>query len=155
MAEANLDHRYVHVNVAHMSCKITRRRDLDGDTLRAANVSEIGRAGAALVAVILAGAIPTGALAYEVRGQGTMSCGEWLQDRQLKDPSEQDVIRGDESWVLGFITGVNAASSSDAGNQSEAAGMFAWIDNYCRTHPLAQLVGATEQLWFSLNKAIK
>jgi hypothetical protein len=45
--------------------------------------------------------------------------------------------------------------SSSAGSKSDSAGMFAWIDTYCRAHPLDQLVGAAEQLWFALNKTSK
>ena len=103
---------------------------------------------ALLQSTLLTGTISTPGRAYEVFGNGSsVSCSQWLQDRQSASAERY----ADENWVLGFLTGVNAATSSTTGSGSDAAGKFAWIDNYCRAHPLELLVGAAERLWYALN----
>ena len=112
-----------------------------------------------MVAAFLAAAVPTVATAggyYLALAQGAISCGVWLRDR-LGD----DARIADEAWVSGFITGMNAgigaALGSDkllqVGRGTDAAGMFSWIDNYCRAHPLDHLARAAETLWDTLNDA--
>jgi hypothetical protein len=120
-------------------------------------VTRLRVAGAAMAAVLLMGTVPTPAQAYDYFGAGTLSCGQWLGDRQSASP--QHVLN--ESWVLGFVSGVNSGAGgfglsrlSNAGEDTDAAGMFAWLDNYCRAHPLEKLVGATEQLWLALQKPV-
>jgi hydrogenase/urease accessory protein HupE len=48
------------------------------------------------------------------------------------------------AWVLGFLSGVGfAASGLDPLNNMDGEGIWAWIDNYCRAHPIEQLSEAT------------
>jgi hypothetical protein len=117
--------------------------------MQAVGLSERRSAAGSLIAGLLVGMLSTTAQAYEVFGDcSSVSCSQWLEDRQ----SASSEHYADENWVLGFLTGVNAATSSTTGSGSDAEGKFAWIDNYCRAHPLELLVGAAERLWYALNQ---
>lgn len=78
---------------------------------------------------------------YTILGAGGRPCGSWLQAR---NPStEREVL---QSWVLGYITSVNANVLTTT--QDVAAGMspeklFSWIDTYCTEHPLDSIARAT------------
>jgi hypothetical protein len=53
--------------------------------------------------------------------------------------------------VLGYVTAINAQvttgpSPHDVTRGTDAEGLFAWIDNYCRTNPLDTLSRATGSL---------
>ena len=61
------------------------------------------------------------------------SCGGYTMERTLPQRGQQL-----EYWALGFLSGVNMAGNADteflAGFDGEA--LWAWLDNYCRDHPL-------------------
>ena len=44
-------------------------------------------------------------------------------------------------WVVGYLSGVGAVDVAgyDPLNGMDAEGVFAWIDNYCRAHPLDKI----------------
>ena len=71
-------------------------------------------------------------------GIGGLSCGTWT--RQRGQGSVQADI--DREWILGFVTGVNwdRATSPDTrgsllGQGIDVKAWFAFLDNYCQTHP--------------------
>jgi hypothetical protein len=121
-------------------------------------------AGAAAVAALLAAAptVVTAAGYAETLGQGTISCRQWLQDRQ-ETGGQKWVIAVHEAWVLGFISGMNSGvldtlgfdKLSHAGEGTDSEDIFAWIDNYCRERPLDHLAGAALALWHVLRDASK
>jgi hypothetical protein len=92
---------------------------------------------------------------YVIFGVGGRPCGSWLQLRSQALP-ESAIL---QSWVLGYVTSVNANLLSV--NQDVTAGaapdaLFSWIDNYCAAHPLDSLARAASALLDSLlvkNKA--
>lgn len=54
-----------------------------------------------------------------------------------------------QSWVLGYMTSVNAnllTSSPDVVGGASPDELFKWIDNYCAAHPLDSLARATGAL---------
>jgi len=75
-------------------------------------------------------------------GQGTLSCGQWLQagntDRFIYI-----------AWVLGFVT---RANSSEALQATDRAAMEQWVNNYCAGNPLDNISGAAERLVAALRK---
>jgi hypothetical protein len=77
-----------------------------------------------------------------VLGQGGASCGTWLEARRTRG-SDTWVFR---AWILGFVSGVNAASQLDFLVEPDANAIFAWFDNYCRQHPLDKLSKASNAL---------
>jgi hypothetical protein len=78
---------------------------------------------------------------YTMMGAGVRSCGEWFSDRQGKKAGASPK----ESWVLGYISAINSLYPAaqiplDLLKGMDAEGIFVWIDNYCRDHPL-DLIG--------------
>ena len=115
-----------------------------------------------LIAALLAASVTTVATAYENLGSGSISCGQWLENRQATGAEERRIVFDDEDWVMGFITGMNLGAStfgheklSHAGGKTESAGMFEWIDNYCRANPLKDLANAADALWHTLSNESK
>ena len=83
---------------------------------------------------------------YTIRGSGTQSCGTWLEDRKVYN-SLQNAM--DTTWVLGFLTGMNAmdmmtrrSGGGKMGVTTDVDGLFAWVDNYCRANPLKTISDA-------------
>ena len=86
---------------------------------------------------------------YVILGAGSRPCGSWLQLRSQALP-ESAIL---QSWVLGYVTSVNANLLSV--NQDVTAGaapdaLFSWIDNYCAAHPLDSLARASGAMLDSL-----
>ena len=75
-------------------------------------------------------------------GSGTKSCGAWTEDRRTPDTH---AAFQDMQWVLGFLSGVGFMGQGeiDPLNGLDAHAVWAWIDNYCRDHPLSRISGAT------------
>lgn len=84
------------------------------------------------------------AFAYNVTviGLGMASCGTWTADR--KGNGWPAVV--DENWVLGFLSGAGIFGPSNINplGGTDDNGVFGWVDNYCKTHPLAQIDQAGE-----------
>lgn len=99
-----------------------------------------------LARAILAVALMTssaGAGSYSFIGQGGASCGTWIAVRRERAAS------GFEQWILGFLSGVGAegnvvGSQTNPLNGIDADAVWAWMDNYCRDHPLGQIIEAAE-----------
>jgi len=72
-----------------------------------------------------------------VYGPGTASCGKWTKE----NGSELGYMY--MGWVLGFVTAADIFKDLDL---TDAAGMKAFIDNYCRQHPTDPLSRATAHL---------
>jgi len=115
----------------------------------------IGRFGPiAAVAIPLCGVpqLSTADVNALVIGSGLDSCGAWTQDRR------NNVALGEESWVAGFLSGVNtvyAAETPGTGNlgqKTDYYGLMAWIDGYCQAHPLDDLLTASIFLVGELKK---
>src|SRR5438270_11418301 len=81
---------------------------------------------------------------HAVLGQGNVSCGSWLNDRQREDAASSRI-----AWVLGYVTAFNQYGSKPGGDVSGAKGteeIMAWIDNYCGRHPSDNLYRASDAL---------
>jgi hypothetical protein len=54
----------------------------------------------------------------------------------------------DESWVMGFLSGVGFEAHQEAQGVDnpldgmDVEGVWAWIDNYCQTHPINDIAQA-------------
>jgi hypothetical protein len=51
-------------------------------------------------------------------------------------------------WALGFLSGVNISGSAgtDFLEPIDGQAVWAWLDNYCRDHPLDEFPGAIKAL---------
>src|SRR5262245_59023769 len=70
-----------------------------------------------------------------VLGNGKNSCGSWLQNRVAVSWP----LLIEQASVEGYITGFNNYATNQNGHISagtDAEELFAWIDGYCRSHPL-------------------
>ena len=81
--------------------------------------------------------------AYTLAGTGTFSCGTWTADRRAAGRIQYP----DEAWVMGFLSGVGFVGQDgyDPLAGTDAEGVFAWFDNYCRMHPLETIATATSK----------
>ena len=79
---------------------------------------------------------------YVIFGAGSRPCGNWLQLRSQALPDS--VIL--QSWVLGYVTSINAnllSVSQDVSGGAAPDALYSWIDNYCASHPLDSVARAT------------
>jgi hypothetical protein len=91
---------------------------------------------------------------YAIFGAGGRPCGSWLQLRSQLNPDSAVL----QSWVLGYITSVNAnvlTTSQDVSGGDTPDALYSWIDGYCAAHPLDSLARATGSLLESLRAKSK
>jgi hypothetical protein len=96
------------------------------------------RALAVALGLMVALAAPP-AHAVHIIGVGVQSCRTWTADRRQGGSAASQ----DKQWVVGFLSG--AATWSPDLNPMEgidANAVFAWVDNYCRAHPLVKIIDA-------------
>lgn len=80
---------------------------------------------------------------FIILGPGTMSCGAWTEKRRSESGWPL------QFWLLGYITAINqfaAFGIEDISEDTDASGLFGWIDNWCRDHPLDTLNKAATHL---------
>jgi hypothetical protein len=76
-------------------------------------------------------------------GDGTKSCSQWTQARQIAD--ENIVLMA--QWIAGFLSGLNAESAdTDFLTGTDFDDMVAWVDKHCREQPLDVLGTAALKL---------
>jgi hypothetical protein len=88
-------------------------------------------------------------------GEGTATCGNWMLERS---PGQRVTAEGVGffSWVLGFLSGANANRvGPDFLEQTNPAGILAWMNSYCQGHPLDKIVNAAEKLQNELKARAK
>lgn len=81
-----------------------------------------------------------------VFGAGNSSCGAWSEAHK-GSTTIQTVTQ--EAWVGGFLTGFDVWSYKvipGIFGGIDSPGLFAWITNYCQSHPLGSLAEATAAL---------
>ena len=107
-----------------------------------------------LARVVLAAVLMTGdasaACLYHAIGSGTDACGSWTANAREYVPGHP-VTHGSiahkehAQWVVGFLSGVGYTGGDkdlDPLNNVDAAGVWAWVDDYCRAHPIQTLITA-------------
>jgi hypothetical protein len=74
--------------------------------------------------------------------RGTPSCGKWVEDRAQKGWGAIN----SQSWVLGFLSGVAAATEKEIIKGIDNPSIFLWIDNFCKANPLKDVADASHEL---------
>ena len=77
---------------------------------------------------------------------GTPSCGTWAAARE--NPSDGGAAQYGK-WVWGFESGLNWGGRNARGDVLrgfDGEGVLAWVDQFCREHPLDDLVAAVVAL---------
>ena len=98
-----------------------------------------------MIALLLLAAAPNH-FAYSMLGEGSMSCGEWV-DRRRAEPSR---VLPESAWVSGYVTAMARTDSVRSGREIarglERPGIDHWVDNYCAVHPLDNVETAASAL---------
>ena len=77
-----------------------------------------------------------------VDGDGTVGCGDYLQDRKN---GGRDAMYAD--WVVGFMSSYNLfGSKSQVEHLPNQATIMAYLDKHCRDSPLSHVVTGAIQL---------
>nr|TFG52931.1 MAG: hypothetical protein E4H34_04365 [Hyphomicrobiales bacterium] len=101
---------------------------------------------------------------FMVMGVGYNSCEAWTGDRNANEA----ISRVKEQWVFGYVTAVNnwllpgdRGAARDLAEGANAAGVLAWMDEYCLANPganvgnaVALLVRAFQDRWLAAHPAI-
>jgi hypothetical protein len=91
-------------------------------------------------------------LAQTYIGFGDQSCGSWAHERHTNSLRSIAYM----SWVLGVLSGVNLDDNllkrPDFLQNTDRDGVLGWMDNYCLSHPLDNLMSATVELIITLRK---
>ena len=96
------------------------------------------------------------ASAFAQTGFGQRTCGRWVEARTQKSiPKYQIDDLAMESWVAGFMTGMNYMAFTlkdkmDVLKQTDAPSAYLYIDNYCNKNPLSMLDEAASHLYIDL-----
>lgn len=93
---------------------------------------------AILVAVLVLSTNAHGGIPGTTIGEGAKSCGTWTEER-AHDSGRLGFMK---AWVLGFASGANLYTAHEDFLRRQdvpATAIYAWIDNYCRAHPLEPL----------------
>jgi hypothetical protein len=113
------------------------------------------RATAATAAVFLCTAslgcaenAPPGPGQFTNYGPGTASCGTWLAEHGTPMQQMQHYVLG--SSVLGWVTAAGYYGAHL--RHTDADAISAWVDNYCREHPLNKIQEAAAILVDELSK---
>jgi len=98
----------------------------------------------AIVVVVAASVAPLAANAKSRTeiGYGMATCGAWTTD---EDPNGR-VRQTRAAWILGYLSRASYDHAGDMLDPVDAPAIEAWIDNYCKAHPLDRLSRAAEAL---------
>jgi hypothetical protein len=98
----------------------------------------------ALAGIIMLPVSPSVAQSVNIEGSG-VNCSTWTDGRKTNRSQYF------ENYSLGFLDGMTMATQFEFwqadGNELRPSAVFAWIDNYCKNHPLDALTVALAQLY--------
>src|SRR5215472_11834349 len=80
-------------------------------------------------------------------GSGGVSCGKWLAQRRGKESSDEWIAwHGDLGWVLGWLSAAGYYTVGGNLRETDKDAVVAWVDKYCREHPLDNIQRAATSL---------
>ena len=91
------------------------------------------------LALLVAGYLnPAKAEQMVIMGSGALSCGQWIESRSLKNETVDGYLK---QWQQGFLSGLNyAADPENMVYLPEPTSQLLYIDGYCKTHPLDNVI---------------
>ena len=105
------------------------------------------------LAIFIGGTSGISAQQRTTMGAGTLSCGQWLQNRSLAEHpgNSQELVATYQmdAWLDGYLSGtnVNVPNWPDIfTSRPSSIAMYAWVDNYCRSNPLDRISAAANAL---------
>lgn len=93
-------------------------------------------------------------------GAGSQSCGKWLGFRKSGGDEERVTVMIITSWVQGFIFGAEASLGDDRTERAiqlipDSESIQAWVDKYCREHPIDQVFHGAVALHLEIVKKVQ
>ena len=115
------------------------------------------------IAVIGFSALTSPIDAQTIKGSGNDNCGDWIKYRQSvsgQQATSREVmlLSMEQSWIDGFVSGINATKAYGSGDllgSRPGEGMYAWVDNYCRSKPLDSILDASIALVSALRSQLR
>lgn len=86
--------------------------------------------------------LATSLLVAAVDARGSRSCAAWLEHRLEEAEGHTLHAEIDQTWLVGYLSGVVAGSGIDFLVGTDNASIFSMIDDYCQSHPLGHLAPA-------------
>lgn len=99
--------------------------------------------------VVFAIGFSTNSNALNIHIKGVASCGIWVKDRTEKIQSPL-IWMVDQSWLLGFLSGMAIGTSKDVLKGIDSASIVLWMDNYCQKNPLNGTDDGGQELFLEL-----
>lgn len=81
-------------------------------------------------------------LAAALDARGSRTCSAWLEHRQEAAEGHSQHAEVDETWLIGYLSGVVAGSGIDFLTGTDNVAIFSMSDVYCRANPLGHLATA-------------
>mgnify|MGYP006271696003 CR=1 FL=1 len=84
---------------------------------------------------------------------GTITCAEYLNEENSRTEDNTRTWKhvSHLAWVLGFVSGINAAMNNDLGKDTQAAFEYI-VKQYCQDNPLDSLSQSADNLVLKLLK---
>ena len=112
----------------------------------------ITRIAIAVILLMLATGAVTAQAQPVVLGAGGDSCQTMFEESRVRFKSDRSIARFYQSWMLGFISGMNlanfAAGSARTPVSIKAGELRDWIEKYCIENPDHDVVTATVKLYY-------
>ena len=80
---------------------------------------------------------------------GTRSCSDWMKSRST-DKSLKLTRLNNETWLLGYLSGLSSGSGKDALANTNNSSIFTWMDNYCQKNPMNNISDGGVYLFLEL-----
>ena len=81
-------------------------------------------------------------------GVGAIECGIWIKGRSAHDEKIDNLFL---AWLQGYLSGLNGQRILDSRNDTASVpgpdSVLAYIDKYCREHPLETVVAGATMLY--------
>jgi len=78
-----------------------------------------------------------------VAAKSTLSCVEWIQDRQVDSPSGS----AESIWLLGFLSGVAWSDGKNILKDIDKSFIDVWMDKYCQDNSLSTVANGAVILY--------
>jgi hypothetical protein len=76
-------------------------------------------------------------------GAGSESCGSWTANRRGGSIARLSARVQNQQWLFGFLSAFGVAGKGlDPLHGMDDEGVVAWVDNYCREHPIDSIQDA-------------
>lgn len=80
--------------------------------------------------------------AHAVESRGARSCAHWKEGRQAEPEGYSRIAEIDQTWLVGYMSGLVAGSGLDFLVGTDNPTLFALVDDYCGQTPAGNLATA-------------